>query len=271
MKKKPPVLSAISCVCLFSVSLAGCSADKDIAAGLPQGRETLTQVSTIDAILGGVYDGVMDYKTLEGYGDFGIGTFAGLEGEMLAFDGKYYQIKADGVAYPVAGSQETPFAAVTYFDTDNEWDLPAGVDYQGFQEFMDGVLPTENTFYAIRVDGTFSYIKTRSVPAQTKPYPPLVEVTKHQPEFEFNDVSGTLVGYRCPPYVSGVNVPGYHMHFLTENKDAGGHVLDFTVQQAVISIDETPNFLMILPDKGSDFYGIDLTPDKSEELGQAEK
>lgn len=158
MKKKYAIFIASALVCLLSVFIAGCSTDKDITAGLPHERETLTQVSTIDAILGGVYDGVMNSETLKGYGDFGIGTFEGLDGEMLALDGEYYQIKADGVAYPMAGSQETPFAAVTYFDADYEETLPAGIYYQGLQEFLDGVLPTENTFYAVRVDGTFSYI-----------------------------------------------------------------------------------------------------------------
>ena len=126
MKKKYTIFIASSLVCLLSFFMAGCSTDKDITTGLLHERETLTQVSTIDAILSGIYDGVMNYETLKGYGGFGIGTFEGLDGEMLAFDGKYYQIKADGVAYPVAGSQETPFAAVTYFDADYEWDLPDG-------------------------------------------------------------------------------------------------------------------------------------------------
>jgi acetolactate decarboxylase len=272
-KKKPAAFITAALLCLASVC-AGCAADKaasDYADNPVAGRETVAQVSTIDAILGGVYDGVMDYETLQGYGDFGIGTFTGLDGEMVAFDGDYYQVKADGIAYPVSGTQQTPFAAVTWFDADSEWDVPAGVDYAGFQEFLDGVLPTENAFYAVRVDGVFSYMKTRSVPAQTKPYPPLVEVTAHQPEFEFRNVAGTLAGFRCPPYAAGVNVVGYHMHFLTESRDAGGHVLDFTIENATVKVDRTGDFLMILPDGGSDFYKIDLTPDNQEELEKAEK
>jgi acetolactate decarboxylase len=254
-------------------SLAGCSqnastptyADNPIAS-----RETLTQVSTIDAVLNGVYDGVMTYRDLKGYGDFGIGTFAALDGEMIAFDGNFYQIKADGKAYPVTDTMQTPFASVTFFDADNTGDLPSGLDYTGLQDFLDKILPTENTFYAIRIDGTFSYMKTRSVPAQEKPYPPLVEVTKNQPVFEFTDVTGTIVGFRCPPFVTGVNVAGYHLHFLTADKDAGGHILELRVQQATFSIDQTRLFTMILPDKESDFYKIDLTPDNQAELEQAE-
>ena len=264
----------ISLLCLLFASLTGCSpnttspeyTDNPVAQG-----ETLTQISTIDAILSGVYDGVVTFEILKGYGDFGIGTFEGLDGEMLAFDGSYYQIKADGIAYPVSDSMETPFACVTFFDADHEENLPEGINYEELQEFLDGILPTGNIFYAIRIDGIFNYMKTRSVPAQKKPYPPLVEVTKHQPIFEFNDVEGTMVGFRCPPYVTGVNMPGCHLHFLTKSRDAGGHVLEFKVQQAVISLDYTSDFLMILPDEESDFYRIDLTRDKQEELEKAEK
>ena len=260
--------------CLVFIILSGCSiggASPDYAGNPVVERETLTQVSTIDAILGGVYDGVMTYADLAGYGDFGIGTFPGLDGEMIAYDGDFYQVMADGVAYPVSRAMETPFAAVTLFDADDTAMVPEGLDYKGFQEFLDGMLPTENTFYAVRVDGTFSYMKTRSVPAQQKPYPPLVEVTKHQPEFEFYDIPGTIAGFRCPPYVAGINVVGYHLHFLTGDKDAGGHILEFTVREATVSVDYTPDFLMLLPDDTSDFYDIDLTPDNQEELEKAEK
>lgn len=261
----------VSLLSLLALSIAGCSSDDGYARNPVAGDETLTQISTIDAILGGVYDGFISYGDLKGYGDFGIGTFDGLDGEMLAFDGDYYQVKADGIAYPVADALETPFASVTFFDVDIEGEIPAGADYAGLQEYLDSILPTENTFYAVRVDGTFSYMKTRSVPAQEKPYPPLTEVTKDQPVFEFENITGTMVGFRCPPYAAGVNVPGYHLHFLTDDKDAGGHVLEFTVRKAVVSVDNTRDFLMILPEGDSDFYSVDLTPDKQEELEEAEK
>ena len=261
-------------LCLLSIYLTGCSFDifnSEPAENSEIKRETLVQVSTIDAVLNGVYDGVINYKQLKEYGDFGIGTFEGLDGEMVAFDGKYYQVKADGVAYPVLNSMETPFACVTFFDADYEETLPEGINYEGLQKFMDASLPTLNKFYAIKIEGIFSYMKTRSVPGQKKPYPPLVEVTKNQPIFEFDNVYGTIVGFRCPAYAAGINVTGYHLHFLTGNRYAGGHVLEFTVKQAVASTDSTSNFLLILPDEENDFYKIDLSQDKQEELEKAEK
>jgi len=264
----------ISSLCLLFTTMTGCStstipeeyADNPIAQ-----RETLVQVSTIDAILNGAYDGVVDFAVLKDYGDFGIGTFDRLDGEMLGFDGNFYQVRADGIAYPVSDSMATPFACVTFFDTDYEEELPEGFDYEQTQELLDDNLPTGNIFYAIKIEGNFSYMKTRSVPGQQKPYPPLVEVTKHQPIFEFTNVDGTVVGFRCPAYVAGVNIPGYHLHFLTDGNNAGGHVLEFQITNAVAYVDYTSEFFMILPGDGSDFYELDLTQDKQEELEEAEK
>lgn len=264
----------ISSLCLLFTAVTGCSISTppaEYADSLIAQRETLVQISTIDAIINGVYDGVVDFAVLKDYGDFGIGTFEGLDGEMIGFDGDFYQVRADGIAYPVSGSMETPFACVTFFDTDYEEELPEGFDYEQIQELLDDTLPTGNIFYAIKIEGTFSYMKTRSVPGQQKPYPPLVEVTRNQPIFEFADIDGTVVGFRCPAYVAGVNIPGYHLHFLTNGNDAGGHVLEFQVADAVAYVDYTSEFLMILPGEGSDFYELDLTQDKQEELEQAEK
>jgi len=264
----------IGALCLLLATVTGCytSTTPDEYSDNPIAqRETLVQISTIDAILNGVYDGVVDLAALTSYGDFGIGTFEGLDGEMIGFDGNFYQIKADGVAYPVSDSMETPFACVTFFDTDYEEELAEGLDYEQIQELLDDTLPTSNIFYAIKIEGSFSYMKTRSVPGQQKPYPPLVEVTQNQPIFEFADIDGTVVGFRCPPYVAGVNISGYHLHFLTEDNNAGGHVLEFQVAEAVAYVDYTAEFLMILPGEDSDFYEIDLTQDKQEELEEAER
>jgi len=180
-------------------------------------------------------------------------------------------VKADGIAYPVSDSMETHFASVTFFNADYEEKLPEGTNYEQLQAILDGALPTSNIFYAIKIEGSFNYMKTRSVLRQEKPYPPLIEVTKDQPIFEFNDVEGTIVGFRCPAYVAGVNVPGYHLHFLTKSKDSGGHVLEFKIGEAVASIDYTSEFLMLLPGEDSDFYEVDLTKDKQEELEKVEK
>jgi acetolactate decarboxylase len=267
-------VTAVIIFCLVLICTAGCSSSSvpsEYADNPIAGRETLTQVSTINALIAGVYDGVITSGQLKGYGDFGIGTFDGLDGEMVELDGQLYQIKADGVAYAVADALMLPFAAVTFFDDDHEEILAPGTNLTQLQQVLDQALPSTNIFCAIKITGNFSYVKTRSVPKQTKPYPVLTEVTKNQSVFEFNNVEGTIVGFRCPQYVNGINVPGYHLHFLTADCKAGGHVLDLITGNATATLDYTPEFLMILPEMGSDFYNINLSADNSQAIHTAEK
>jgi len=217
---------------------------------LPQNRDVLFQVSNMNAIFQGVYDGKMAFGELKKHGDFGIGTFDGIDGEMFGSRGKFYQIRADGRVYPLVDSVRTPFAIVTFFESDKSVSLHNTLDYKQFQQQLDNLLPTKEIFYAIRIEGPFKYIKARSIPKQEKPYPPFDEVVKSQVVFEFNDVEGTLVGFRCPAYIEGINYSGYHLHFITKDRKAGGHLLDCQVENPKIEIDYTSEFHMALPESG---------------------
>lgn len=232
--------------------------------------DTLSQVSTIDALLGGLYDGVITLKELQQQGNFGIGTYDGLDGEMVLLDGLFYQVKADGKVYQPQLSITTPFAAVVEFGTENEIEIDPGTDFHRFEQIIDETLPTFNIFYALRMEGKFSYIKTRSVPRQEKPYLPLAEIAATQPTFEYENIEGTIIGFRCPDYVKGMNVPGYHLHFISKDKKVGGHLLKFIVQKGRCGVDYIHYFSLQLP-QTDDFYKIDLREDKSEELQKVEK
>ena len=141
-------------------------------------EEVIYQTSTINALLDEVYDGNVTFGELKRHGDLGLGTFNNLDGEMIGLDGEFYQIKADGVAYPVDDSMKTPFAIVTFFEPDKTIVFKKPVNYGQLKLYLDGMLPTENIFYAFKIEGTFKYIKARSVPGQNKPYPPLVEIVR---------------------------------------------------------------------------------------------
>lgn len=238
-------LSVLSPIC--GERLASGSAAGDDSGTAPLGRETLYQMSTITSLLAGAYDGQISFEVLRQYGDLGIGTFDKLDGEMIEVDGQFYQIKADGAAYPVAGSALSPFAAVTYFDPDQNMVVDKEMNLAQLQERLDKAMSNKNMFYAIKITGEFPYVKTRSVPAQKKPYPRLADITKNQPTFELRNVKGTLVGFWCPAVSQGVNVPGFHLHFLSEDKTAGGHLLDLTMSKGLAQLDATPCFFMALP------------------------
>jgi acetolactate decarboxylase len=233
-------------------------------------RDTIYQVSTINALLDGMYDGQITYGELKKHGDFGIGTFNCVDGEMVAVDGTFYQVKVDGVAYEASNELLTPFAVVTYFEKDIEKPVKGSLNYEQLQQYVDTLVPTDNIFYAIKIDGLFKYIKTRSIPRQEKPYPPLVKVTEKQTTFEFNDIEGTMVGFKSPSYVTGINVAGYHLHFITKDRKAGGHLLECITQSGTIEIDNTLEVLLVLPDN-EEFYTMDLEKNKQQELGKVEK
>lgn len=232
-------------------------------------RDTLGQFATIDALLAGLYDGVADIGALKHYGDLGIGTFAGLDGEMVVLDGQVYRVGADGRAAVVADAETTPFAAVVFFKPDRDIAVPPGSDFTAFQALADAALPSANLFYAFRAEGRFKSMRTRSVPRQRKPYRPLADVVKDQSVFEFKDVDGVLVGFKSPSFAKGINVPGYHLHFLTADRKAGGHVLDFTVERLEVKVDALNRFLLMLPTDAG-FAAADLRPNRQEELEKVE-
>jgi acetolactate decarboxylase len=248
---------------LFIMMTVGC-------AGGNGNPKTLFQHSAIQPLLEGGFQGRMTCGDLRKHGNFGIGTFDGLDGEMVVLDGTIYQIRSDGKAYLAADSLGTPFAAVTFFQGEKIAPPAGSLDYGQLTSYLDQQLPTKNLFYAVRIDGAFKWVKTRSCVKQSKPYPRLVEALKNQPEFEMRNVRGTLVGFRCPDYVNGVNVPGYHLHFITEDRSAGGHVLGCITDQLDISMDKATAFQMNLPENEV-FYTLDLSAKKAGELEKVEK
>lgn len=214
----------------------------------------------------------MSLEGLRSHGDFGIGTYEGLDGEMILLDGIFYQVRADGKVYRPGLVERTPFAAVTEFVPDVTKTLTAPLDMKALERLIDELVPQRNRFCAIRLRGDFSAVRTRSVPLQHKPYPPLVEVTRHQPVFSLARVRGTIVGFRSPDFVKGVNVPGYHLHFLADDHSAGGHVLDLAMTSGTLEIDSVHDWLhIILPGAGSAFAAVDLGRDRGEELRAVEQ
>ncbi len=234
-------------------------------------RNTVLQASTIDALLAGVYDGDMSCRRLLKNGNFGIGTFDRLDGEMVLLDGNMYQIKADGKVYEPDPSVKTPFATICQFNADSAISIKTGSDYETIENLINEYAPNQNLFYAIKITGQFRFMKTRSVPGQQKPYPPLKEVTRNQPEFNMKSISGTIVGFRCPPYVKGINVPGYHLHFISGDRTQGGHILSFEIADGKCEIDVFNQYLLMLPVNTKEFAETNLSRDRSKELTDVER
>jgi len=241
------------------------------AAGVTGDREVLYQVSTIDALMQGVFDGVQPVGEIRKHGDFGIGTFDALDGEMIVLDGVVYQAKADGQIYRTTDSQASPFATVTSFDRDLATSTKSPMNLSLFSSAMAAQLPTMNMVYAVRMHGTFPLMKVRAIPAQEKPYPTLAEASKNQSVYTYSETTGTIVGFYTPVFFKGLNVAGYHLHFISDDRKSGGHILDLTVPaNTTVEYDITPGFAMVLPTSG-DFTGVDLSQDLSGDLAKIEK
>ncbi len=255
-----------ACVSVLAAALgaaAGC------APPLEQ-PDLVYQVSVVRALQEGVYDGALTIGELRARGDFGLGTFHALDGELVLLAGRCWQVRADGRAYPAADSARTPFAVVTFFQPDQSVPVGKVPSLAQLCAFVDSQLASLNRPYAVRIAGHFEYVRARSVPAQPRPYPPLAEALKHQRTFEFRDVRGTMVGFRLPPYVQGVNVPGYHLHFLTAGAPAGGHVLACRLQRGVVEIDACSALHVALPG-GGEFLSADLSRQRGAELERIER
>ncbi|MGB5831758.1 MAG: acetolactate decarboxylase [Thiohalocapsa sp.] len=242
-----------------------------VAAHADQRNDQLYQVSTMDALLSGVYDSVATVSSVTEHGDFGLGTFAALDGELMLLDGVVYQAVFDGTVNAMPPSTGAPFMAVTRFEADQVHDVPEAQDYATFQRWLKDKLPSDNLCYAVRVDGGFAHISYRSVPPQEKPYAPLGEViANEQTVFEQKNIDGTLMGFWCPAFSEGINVPGFHLHFLSADRRRGGHLLNFKSANATTSVDTTAMRNISLPSI-TNYLRADLSDDRSAELQAVEQ
>ena len=189
-------------------------------------RHVLFQASTIGALLDGAFDGDLSFAELAEHGDLGLGTLNRLDGEMIALDGEFFRADVDGRVEPVPAAARTPFAVVTRFEPEVDERIEGRLSHEQLLARLDDLVPAAASSCAIRLDGRFELVRARSVPAQSPPYRPLGEVVADQHVFALEDVEGTMLGFRFPAYAEGIEVGGYHLHFISADRSRGGHVLD---------------------------------------------
>lgn len=229
----------------------------------------LTQVSLLNALLLGEYDGFVSVEELKTMGDTGIGTFDTLDGEMIMLDTMVYQAKADGTVLQASDSMLVPFAMTTHFSpTIGEQKVSSMTGIETLKTNLDQVIGATtndfNRFYVVKLTGSFSAIRVRSVPAQEKPYQRLSVIAAQQKEYVYENLEGTIVALRCPPYVEGINMSGWHLHFLSSDRSKGGHLLEVNIEKAFMAMGDIRAFHLILPDSES-FASLDITHDLSRE------
>lgn len=265
------VRSTVCSMCvLVALLLSGCQAVQKPAAK----SDAIYQVSLLDALMQGDYDGTVTIGQLLQQGDTGLGTFDQLDGEMIVLDGVAYQAKSDGTVHAMDPAQTVPFATVGFFDRELIGGELTNVDgIEALKTALDGIIADQtgdfNQFYIAKIQGDFALAHVRSVPAQSKPYKPLAEVTKNQVEYEYTNVPGTIVALRFPDQMQGINLPGWHMHFLSDDKTQCGHVLDVKLAAGDVAMDFVREFQLVQPATPS-FAALDLSGDLSAATGTVE-
>ncbi len=235
----------------------------------PETSSAIYLCAPVNALVEGLYEQPVTISELTKHGDFGLGTFSHLDGEMVVLDGDVFRVDHTGRVSRVDEEALTPFACVTRFRPLSFDPIPGPLDYSQFSQFIDRLLPSLNIFYALRIDGCFSYVRTRSVPRQEN-YRPLAEVAKEQPTFEFEDVEGVLVGFYTPAFLSSLNVPGLHLHFLSADGMRGGHLLECRPVRGTAAVQLINRLELSLP-IAFDYLTLDFKRDTEADLGKAEK
>jgi acetolactate decarboxylase len=128
------------CVVTMLCVLASCvtvHAEENAATLDGTNGDVLYQVELIQSLVQGYYDGIITVGELKQHGDTGIGTFEGLNGEMIVLDGTVYQAVADGSITIPADEETVPSGSVTFFDTDKTLTLIGISDMAALQESVE--------------------------------------------------------------------------------------------------------------------------------------
>ncbi|MET0894768.1 MAG: acetolactate decarboxylase [Acidimicrobiia bacterium] len=213
----------------------------------PAASHAVVQAGTVAALIDGRYDGDLQLRELLERGDLGIGTVQHLDGELIVVDGAAWVAHGDGTVSAVAPSTRTPFAVVCRFTPDVEHALAGPLDFAALTDSLSALTPRHEPVVAVRVDGEFRDLRLRSVHAQQPPYVPLREVVAHQREWTIEHARGSVVGFRFPDATSGIEVAGYHLHFLSDDRTAGGHILDLQVIDAIARVDGAHELAVEVP------------------------
>ncbi len=205
------------------------------------------QASTMSALLAGVYDGILGYDQIRQHGNYGIGTFDHLDGEMIGFNGHFYRLRSGCPAIPVTSDDQIAYCTLAYFQPQITKKADRAMNRQDFENLLKSIVPSENLFYAVCIEGTFKEVSTRTVSYQ-KEHIPMTEAVQTQQVVQFQNIRGTMVGFWTPIYAQGISVPGYHFHFIDETLQKGGHVFDYIVDSVNISVDQKTHMDLYTPD-----------------------
>lgn len=227
MRSSRLALAALALTAVPVMAEDAASADKD----------AIFHYSVMEAMRNGVYRGDLTVDRLSKVGDIGLGTFNNLDGELIGVDGTFYRIAPDGKVHEAEPDRKIPFGSFAFFQEDTRSQLTVTGDFDVFQQKLLETLPTRNQLYAIRVTGTFGEIKVGGAnKVADSDRTPIAELMKDRPIYTGKEIKGTIVGFYSPPYIGGIDLSPFHLHFLSDDKTVGGHVVGMTLSEARLDV-----------------------------------
>jgi acetolactate decarboxylase len=224
----------------------------------------------VNALVEGIFEQKVPFSEVKKHGDFGLGTFDKLDGEMVMLDGTVYQIDGQGRVKVIEDeAAQTPFVCVTYFNPLSVESLNEVMGYEQFLQWLHTLMPSPNIFYAFRIEGLFNRVRVRSVSKQES-LRPLVEIAAEQSIFNFNNVQGIVAGFYTPSFMGSLNVPGLHLHFISDDRTGGGHLLECEPEQVKVAVQLINRFEMSMP-LTLDYLTWDFKRDTEKDLEKVER
>jgi len=205
----------------------------------------------------GLYDGVIKIGEARKRGNFGVGQFARLDGELTVLEGKFYHARSDGSVRLAEDDDELCFAQLCFYEAPQAWNVPGGMDMTQFGAYLTSLMPFPNFFWAFHLSGQFANVTPTAPPPFTKPYPPFADAIKLRQSFPASDIAGAVVGFYSPPFTGDTGVPGFHYHFISRNGLLSGHLTAFEVKEATVSAARIDQYLLQLPST-SEYEGATL-------------
>lgn len=213
----------------------------------PRPGKGVQQFSFVDALVAGLYEGAFAASDVAAAGNLGLGCGDALDGELVLLDGRMVLCRADGTVQDVAADERLPFAEVVVFEPTFSHEV-AGLGERQFEDLIESLVPSNNLFYALRVEATFDRMTVREAVRQQAPYRGLAEAVKDQRETTVGETSGTMLGFKGPDVFQGLSVADFHLHYLDDEGTFGGHVLDFDLITGVVSMEAYSTFVLKLPE-----------------------
>ncbi|CAN5301591.1 alpha-acetolactate decarboxylase [soil metagenome] len=237
---------------------------------IPRPGKAIQQFSFVDALVAGLLDGAFPASRVRGAGDLGVGCGDALDGELLLLDGVLYLCRGDGQVIAVDDDALLPFAEVVHFEPTHTMTLDGPLDEKSLELLIEQLVPSDNLFYALRVEGVFDRMTVREAVRQQKPYQGLADAVKQQRESTVGPTTGTMIGFKGPDVFQGLSVADFHLHYLDTEHGFGGHVLDFSLASGTLAIEAYASFTVHLPEVQS-YLDADLDDiDADEAIRQAE-